>query len=116
MVRQVRLDGLLTVEKVVEQLNRLTKGWGAFYSVGYPSKAFHAVNGYALHAPQKLCFGGDLAEGHPKGAQAGARMARHLNHRGQRRYRLKFADTYYGELNRYGMYWLRWADARRRRY
>ena len=65
----------------------------AFYSVGYPSKAFHAVNGYALR-----------------------RMARHLNHRGQRRYRLKFADTYYGELNHYGMHWLRWADVRRRRY
>ena len=48
MVRQVKLDGLLTVEKVVE--------------------------------------------------------------------RLKFADTYYGELNHYGMYWLRWADVRRRRY
>ena len=82
-----------TVEKVVERLNRLTKGWGAFYSVGYPSKAFHAVNGYALR-----------------------RMARHLNHRSQRRYRLKFADTYYGELNHYGMYWLKWADVRRRRY
>ena len=44
------------------------------------------------------------------------RMARHLNHRGQRRYRLKFADTCYGELNHYGMHWLRWADVRRRRY
>ena len=91
----------------VGRLNKLTKGWGAFYSVGYPSKAFHAVNGYALHAPQKLCFGGDLAEGHPKGAQAGARMARFLNRKSQRRYRLKFADTYYGELNHYGMHWLK---------
>ena len=26
---------------------------------------------------------------------------------------LKFADTYYGELNHYGMYWLKWADVRR---
>ena len=75
-----------------------------------------AINGYALHAPQKLCFGGDLAEGHPKGAQAGARMARFLNRKSQRRYRLKFADTYYGELNHYGMYWLKWADVRRRPY
>ena len=106
-------NGKLTVNKVVGRLNRLTKGWGAYYSVGYPSKAFHAINGYALHAPQKLCFGGDLAEGHPKGAQAGARMARFLNRKSQRRYRLKFADTYYGELNHYGMYWLKWADVRR---
>ena len=57
-----------------------------------PSKAFHAVNGYALR-----------------------RMARFLNRKSQRRYRLKFADTYYGELNHYGMYWLKWADVRRRR-
>ena len=80
-------NGLLTVEKVVGRLNKLTKGWGAFYSVGYPSKAFHAVNGYALR-----------------------RMARFLNRKSQRRYRLKFADTYYGELNHYGMYWLKWAE------
>lgn len=86
-------NGLLTVEKVVGRLNKLTKGWGAFYSVGYPSKAFHAVNGYALR-----------------------RMARFLNRKSQRRCRLKFADTYYGELNHYGMYWLKWADVRRRPY
>ena len=85
-------NGLLTVEKVVGRLNKLTKGWGAFYSVGYPSRAFHAVNGYALR-----------------------RMARFLNRKSQRRYRLKFADTYYGELNHYGMYWLKWGDVRRRR-
>ena len=63
---------------------------GAFYSVGYPSKAFNAVNGYALR-----------------------RMARFLNRKSQRYHRLKFADTYYGELNHYGMYWLKWADVRR---
>ena len=40
-------------------------------------------------------------------------MARHLNRKSQRRYRLKFADTYYGELNHYGMYWLKWANVRR---
>ena len=83
-------NGKLTVNKVVGRLNRLTKGWGAYYSVGYPSKAFHAINGYALR-----------------------RMARFLNRKSQRWYRLKFADTYYGELNHYGMYWLKWADVRR---
>ena len=70
------------LEKGVERLNKLTKGWGAFYSVGYPSKAFNAVNGYALR-----------------------RMARFLNRKSQRYYRLKFADTYYGELNHYGMHY-----------
>ena len=80
----------MTVTTLHRRLNKLTKGWGAFYSVGYPSKAFHAVNGYALR-----------------------RMARFLNRKSQRRYRLKFADTYYGELKHYGMYWLKWADVRR---
>ena len=57
-----------------------------------PSKAFRAINGCALR-----------------------RMAWFLNRKRQRRYRLKFADTYYGELNHYGMYWLKWGDVRRRR-
>ena len=54
-----------------------------------------------------------IATGHPSGGYALRRMARHLNHRSQRRYRLKFADTNYGEINHYGMYWLKWADVRR---
>ncbi len=33
------------------------------------------------------------------------RMARFLNRKSQRYYRLKFADTYYGELNHYGMHY-----------
>ena len=83
-------NGRKPVDRVVGELNRLTKGWGAYYSVGYPSKAFRAVNGYLLR-----------------------RAARFLNRKSQRRYRLKFADTYYGELNHYGMYWLKWANVRR---
>ena len=30
-------------------------------------------------------------------------------------YRLKFADTYYGEMTHYGLYRLAWADVRRTR-
>ena len=52
---------------------------------------------------------------HKKSKYAGT-VPQAINHRSQRRYRLKFADTYYGELNHYGMYWLKWADVRRRRY
>ena len=83
-------NGRKPVDRVVGELNRLTKGWGAYYSVGYPTRAFRAVNGYLLR-----------------------RAARFLNRKSQRRYRLKFADTYYGELNHYGMYWLKWANVRR---
>ena len=32
------------------------------------------------------------------------RMARFLNRKSQRYYRLKFADTYYGEMTHYGLY------------
>ena len=32
--------GRKPVDRVVGELNRLTKGWGAYYSVGYPTRAF----------------------------------------------------------------------------
>ena len=37
------------------------------------------------------------------------------NRKSQRYYRLKFADTYYGEMTHYGLYRLAWADVRRAR-
>ena len=43
------------------------------------------------------------------------RMARFLNRKSQRYCRLKFADTYYGEMTYYGLYRLVWADVRRAR-
>ena len=61
-------------------------------SVGYPSRVFRKVNHYVLK-----------------------RMARFLNRKSQRYYRLKFADTYYGEMTHYGLYRLAWTDVRRAR-
>ena len=81
---------LLSVDIVIKRVNKLLKGWGGFYSVGYPSRAFRKVNHYVLK-----------------------RMARFLNRKSQRYYRLKFADTYYGEMTHYGLYRLAWADMRR---
>ena len=83
---------LLPVEAVVQRVNRLLKGWGAFYTVGYPSRVFRKVNHYALK-----------------------RMARFLNRKSQRRYRLKCANSYYGELSHYGLYRLAWAKTAGRR-
>ena len=37
------------------------------------------------------------------------------NGQSKRYYRLKFADTYYGEMTHYGLYRLAWADVRRAR-
>ncbi|MBP3405302.1 MAG: hypothetical protein J6N18_04310 [Kiritimatiellae bacterium] len=83
---------LLPVETVVERVNRLLKGWGGFYTVGYPSRVFRKVNHYVLK-----------------------RMARFLNRKSQRYYRLKYADTYYEEMANYGLYRLAWAKTARRR-
>ena len=83
---------LLPVDVVVDRVNKLLKGWGEFYSVGYPSRVFRKVNHYVLK-----------------------RMARFLNRKSQRYYRLKFADTYYGEMTHYGLHRLAWADVRRAR-
>ena len=83
---------LLPVGLVVRRVNKVLKGWGAFYSVGYPSRVFRKVNHYVLR-----------------------RMARFLNRKSQRYYRLKFADSYYGELVHYGLHRLAWADVRRTR-
>ena len=83
---------LLPVGLVVKRVNKVLKGWGAFYTVGYPSRVFRKVNHYVLR-----------------------RMARFLNRKSQRYYRLKFADSYYGELAHYGLYRLAWADVRRTR-
>ena len=59
-------------------------------SASYPSRAFRKVNHYVLK-----------------------RMARFLNRKSQRYYRLKFADTYYGEMTHYGLHRLAWADVSR---
>ena len=83
---------LLPVGLVVRRVNKVLKGWGAFYSVGYPSRVFRKVNHYVLR-----------------------RMTRFLNRKSQRYYRLRFAESYYGELAHYGLHRLAWADVRRTR-
>ena len=62
------------------------------HSRNYPSRVFRKVNHYVLK-----------------------RMARLLSRKSQRYYRLKFADTYYGEMSHYGLYRLAWAGVRRSR-
>ena len=39
-------------------------------------RTYGLTRGKSHHAPQKLRFGGNFAEGNPKGAQAGARQRR----------------------------------------
>ena len=80
---------LVAVKTIVERLNRVLSGWARYFSAGYPSRAFGKVNHYVL-----------------------GRMARWLNRRSQRRYRLRYASSYYGELRHLGLLRLRWADYR----
>ena len=71
---------LSPVEKVVERLNLVLDGWGRYFKCGYPSRQFAKVNEYVRE-----------------------RLYRFLNRKSQRRYRLKYAETYYGEYQRLGL-------------
>ena len=71
---------LLPVEGVVERLNLVLDGWGRYFRCGYPSRQFAKVNSYVLK-----------------------RLYKFLNRKSQRHYRLKYAETYYGELHKLGL-------------
>ena len=66
---------LLPVEEVIKRLNLVLDGWGRYFKCGYPSRQFAKVNAYARY-----------------------RLYKFLNRKSQRRYRLKYAETHYGEL------------------
>ena len=71
---------LLPVEGVIKRLNLVLDGWGRYFKCGYPSRQFAKVNTYARY-----------------------RLYKFLNRKSQRRYRLKYAETYYGELQKLGL-------------
>ena len=71
---------LLPVEGVIKRLNLVLDGWGRYFKCGYPSRQFAKVNAYAQY-----------------------RLYKFLNRKSQRRYRLKYAETYYGELQKLGL-------------
>ena len=71
---------ILPVEGVVKRLNLVLDGWGRYFKCGYPSRQFAKVNAYAQY-----------------------RLYKFLNRKSQRRYRLKYAETYYGELQKLGL-------------
>ena len=71
---------ILPVEGVVKRLNLVLDGWGRYFKCGYPSRQFAKVNAYARY-----------------------RLYKFLNRKSQRRYRLKYAETYYGEYQKLGL-------------
>ena len=72
--------GLIPVEKMISDVNRVVDGWGRYFRCGYPSRMFEKVNWYASQ-----------------------RMYIWLNGRGQRGYKLKYANSYCAEFARMGL-------------
>ncbi len=65
--------------ELIGQINRQTKGWGQYFGLGYPRKAFRDINAYVQQ-----------------------RLTRHLNRRSQRAYRRTEA-SWYAQLNYLGL-------------
>jgi RNA-directed DNA polymerase len=79
-----RHQSCTSILRLIEQLNRQTKGWANYFSVGYPRKAYRAINWHL-----------------------GYRLAKHLtHHRSQRPYRPPKGMTYFDHLQRLGLKFL----------
>ena len=68
------------IADVVKKVNLVIDGWGRYYRYGYPSRMFAKVNWYVNR-----------------------RLYSFLRRRSQRKYRLRYAATYSGELRHYGL-------------
>jgi RNA-directed DNA polymerase len=73
-------QGFTPVPELIERINRQLKGWANYYAYGYPRKAFRDINHYARQ-----------------------RLAKHLERRSQRPYKLPEGQTYYQHLNKLGL-------------
>jgi RNA-directed DNA polymerase len=69
------------VPELIADLNRLLRGWGNYFKLGYPRKVFRRVNWYVGH-----------------------RIACHLRHRSQRRCRQLDGESLYASLTRAGLH------------
>jgi RNA-directed DNA polymerase len=65
---------------LIEQVNRHLRGWGNYFSLGYPRDAFRQINRYVQE-----------------------RLERHLKRRSQRPFRLSGGMTWYTQLQRLGL-------------
>lgn len=68
------------VARMVADINRTVDGWGRYFRCGYPSRMFGKVNWYVS-----------------------GRLRRWLNRKSQRGYKLKYANSYYGEFAHMGL-------------
>jgi RNA-directed DNA polymerase len=72
--------GWKPIPELIGEVNRYLRGWGTYFRHGYPTRSFHAVNGFVLD-----------------------RLCRHLRRRSQRRYRPPADQTWYAHLQTFGL-------------
>jgi RNA-directed DNA polymerase len=74
----------MPIPQMIGEINRHLKGWANYYRYGYPRKAFSTINGYARQ-----------------------RLTTHLKRRSQRAYKPPEGRTYYEQLSRLGLIYLK---------
>jgi hypothetical protein len=80
-----RRQGCTPIPRPIDRLNRQLKGWGNYFSVGYPRKAYRNVNWHV-----------------------GYRLANHLtHHRSQRPYQVPKGMSLYQHLQQLGLKFLK---------
>jgi len=72
------------IADLIRDLNRNLHGWAAYFSVGYPGAAYRNLNRYVQH-----------------------RLWIHLNRRSQRPYRAPADVSFYAQVQRLGLQYLR---------
>lgn len=73
-------QGHTPLPDLIERLNRQVSGWGNYFRLGYPRKAFRDLNSYV-----------------------GEKLTKHLNRRSQRRWQLPAGERAYAYYNRMGL-------------
>ena len=68
---------------VIAELNRNLRGWGNYFSIGYPRKAKRNINRFVRE-----------------------KLEKHLKRRSQRRYRLRDGSSYYEQFKKMGLIYL----------
>jgi RNA-directed DNA polymerase len=68
------------IRKMIDDINRWSKGWGGYFRHGYPRKCFRDLNRFLQ-----------------------LRSARHLRRRSQRAYRTPAGESFYAHLQRLGL-------------
>jgi RNA-directed DNA polymerase len=76
-----RKQSFQPIGELIVGLNRHLKGWGNYFSRGYPSRAFADINSYLQ-----------------------TRLWRHLQRRSQRPFRLPKGKSFYGFMRERGLY------------